>query len=176
LLSLEQLVATSDFVTIHVAKTKETVGLFGAELLAKAKPGMRIINAARGGIIDEEALAAAIAAGHVGGAGIDVFAVEPTTSSPLFALDEVVVTPHLGASTREAQDKAGVTIAEQVILALAGEFVPFAVNVGAAEASETVRPFLPLAERLGRLFAVLAREPPPGLELGQPGGLADYDT
>ncbi len=88
-------------------------------------------------------------AGHVGGAALDVFAEEPTTESPLFELDEVVVTPHLGASTREAQDKAGDTIAEQVGLALAGEFVPFAVNVDAAEASETVRPFLPLAERLG---------------------------
>ena len=89
-----------------------------------------------------------------------MFATEPTTESPLFELDSVVVTPHLGASTREAQDKAGDTIAEMVQLALAGEFVPFAVNVNAAEASETVRPFLPLAERLGRLFASLAEGVP----------------
>ncbi len=101
---------------------------------------MRIVNTARGGIIDEEALAWAIVEGIVGGAALDVFAEEPTTKSPLFELDSVVVTPHLGASTREAQDKAGDTIAEQVMLALAGEFVPFAVNVSAAEASETVRP------------------------------------
>ena len=139
----------SDFVTIHVAKTKETMGLVGKDLLAKAKPGVRIINVARGGIVDEDALAEAIRSGQVAGAALDVFAEEPTTESPLFDLDAVVVTPHLGASTREAQDKAGDTIAEQVGLALAGDFVPYAVNVSAAEASETVRPFLPLAERLG---------------------------
>jgi D-3-phosphoglycerate dehydrogenase / 2-oxoglutarate reductase len=156
LVDLETLMAVSDFVSIHVVKTPETIGLVNAELLAKAKPGIRIINVGRGGIIDEEALADAIRSGHVGGAAIDVFTTEPTTESPLFGLDSVVVTPHLGASTHEAQDKAGDTIAEQVGLALAGEFVPFAVNVAAAEASETVRPFLPLAERLGELFASLA--------------------
>ena len=129
--------------------------MIGADFLAKAKPGIRIVNVARGGIIDEEALADAIRDGRIGGAALDVFATEPTTESPLFELAQVVVTPHLGASTREAQDKAGDTIAEQVGLALAGEFVPFAVNVTAAEASETVRPFLPLAERLGGLFAAL---------------------
>ena len=96
------------------------------------------------------------ATGTVAGAAIDVFAQEPTTESPLFELDSVVVTPHLGASTVEAQDKAGNTIAEQVVLALNGEFVPFAVNVAASEASETLRPYLPLAERLGRLFTALA--------------------
>ena len=124
-------------------------------MLGLAKRGVRIVNTARGGIIDEDALAWAITEGIVGGAALDVFAEEPTTSSPLFELDSVVVTPHLGASTREAQDKAGDTIAEQVMLALAGEFVPFAVNVSAAEASETVRPYLPLVERLGQLFAEL---------------------
>ena len=133
------------------------MGLVGKELLAKAKPGVRIINVARGGIVDEGALAEAIRSGHVGGAALDVFAEEPTTESPLFDLDAVVVTPHLGASTAEAQDKAGDTIAEQVGLALAGDFVPFAVNVSAAEASETVRPFLPLAERLGRIYVALDR-------------------
>jgi D-3-phosphoglycerate dehydrogenase len=112
----------------------------------------------------------------VAGAGLDVFAKEPTTSSPLFGLESVVVTPHLGASTTEAQDKAGDTIAEQVILALAGEFVPYAVNVDASEASETVRPFLPLAERLGRMFAALNDGPPQRLDVGFEGQLADYDT
>ncbi|MDQ3293439.1 MAG: phosphoglycerate dehydrogenase, partial [Actinomycetota bacterium] len=155
LLDLEELMKRADFVTLHLAKTKETVGLIGADLLAKAKPGIRIVNVARGGIVDEAALAAAIRNGAVGGAALDVFAEEPTTASPLFELDEVVVTPHLGASTREAQDKAGDTIADMVQLALAGDFVPFAVNVSAAEASETVRPFLPLAERLGRLWSSL---------------------
>jgi D-3-phosphoglycerate dehydrogenase len=105
-----------------------------------------------------------------------VFATEPTTESPLFELDSVVVTPHLGASTREAQDKAGVTIAEQVVLALAGEFVPFAVNVDASEASETVRPFLGLAEQLGRIFASLVSGLPPTLDIEYNGALADYDT
>jgi D-3-phosphoglycerate dehydrogenase len=176
LVSIEQLMAESDFVTIHVAKTKETAGLLGPELLARAKPGIRIVNAARGGIVDEAALADAIASGQVAGAGIDVFATEPTTASPLFAHDSVVVTPHLGASTREAQDKAGVTIAEQVVLALAGDFVPFAVNVEAAEASETVRPFLPLAEQLGRIFASLSEGAPATLDIEYQGALADYDT
>ena len=99
------------------------------------------------------------------GASLDVFAVEPPGPSPLLQLDEVVVTPHLGASTREAQDKAGVTIAEQVVLALAGDIAPFAVNVPAAEVDEVVRPFVPLAERLGRLFASLAGELPGVLEI-----------
>jgi D-3-phosphoglycerate dehydrogenase / 2-oxoglutarate reductase len=176
LLSLDELVAVADFVTLHVAKTPETMGLIGAELLAKAKPGIRIINVARGGIVDEAALADAIRSGHVGGAALDVFAAEPTTESPLFDLDQVVVTPHLGASTHEAQDKAGDTIAEQVGLALAGEFVPFAVNVSAAEASETVRPFLPLAERLGQLFGSLSPGGGAPLEVEYQGQLADYDT
>ena len=176
LVDLDTLMAQADFVTIHVAKTPDTVGLIDAELLARAKPGIRIINVARGGIIDEGALAAAIASGHVGGAAIDVFAAEPTTDSPLFSLDSVVVTPHLGASTHEAQDKAGDTIAEQVGLALAGEFVPFAVNVSAAEASETVRPFLPMAERLGELFGSLSGGGIATLDVEYQGQLAGYDT
>ena len=151
LVDLDDLVARSDFITLHLAKTPETVGLIGREMLSKAKPDLRIVNVARGGIIDEEALAEAVAEGRIAGAAIDVFAAEPTTESPLFGLDSVVVTPHLGASTAEAQDKAGETIAEMVELALGGDFVPFAVNVSAAEASETVRPYLPLAERLGRI-------------------------
>ena len=131
LVSIEELVAEADFVSIHTPKTPETIGLFGRDLLAKAKPGIRIVNTARGGIVDEEALAEAIRDGIVAGAGLDVFAKEPCTESPLFELPQVVVSPHLGASTEEAQDKAGVTIAEQVLLALAGDFVPYAVNVAA---------------------------------------------
>jgi D-3-phosphoglycerate dehydrogenase len=176
LMDLEDLVRHADIVTIHLPKTPDTVGLIGKDLLAKAKPGMRIVNTARGGIIDEEALAAAVRDGVIAGAALDVFAVEPTTESPLFELDPVVVTPHLGASTIEAQDKAGVTIAEQVLLALGGDFVPFAVNVAAAEASETVRPFMALAERLGHLFGSLTRGAPPAVEIEYLGQLADYDT
>ena len=161
--------------SIHATKTPDTIGLVNAEVLAHAKPGMRLINAGRGGIVDEDALAAAIADGRLGGAAIDTFAKEPTTESPLFALDNVVVTPHLGASTAEAQDKAGETIAEQVVLALRGDFVPFAVNVAASEASESVRPFLPLAERVGRLFTGLAGGAPATLEIEYEGEIADYD-
>jgi len=174
--SLDQAVAEADFLTVHLPKTKDTTGLIGRELLSKAKPELRVINVARGGIVDEEALAEFVRDGRIAGAALDVFATEPTTSSPLFDLDAVVVTPHLGASTREAQDKAGDTIAQMVQLALAGDFVPFAVNVAAAEASETVRPFLPLAERLGRLFAGLAEGLPATIEITYEGDIADYDT
>src|SRR5262249_26877372 len=154
--SVEELVSRADFLTVHLPKTPDTVGLISAELLAHAKPSLRVVNTARGGIVDEAALAEALRDGRIAGAALDVFSQEPTTESPLFALDNVVVTPHLGASTVEAQDKAGQTIAEQVVLALRGEFVPFAVNLAAKEASSTVAPFLPLAERLGRLFMILA--------------------
>ena len=175
IVDLDTLLAVSDFVTLHVAKTPETVGLINAERLAKAKKGISIVNVARGGIIVESDLADAIRSGHVGGAAIDVFDKEPTTESPLFELPEVVVTPHLGASTHEAQDKAGDTIAEMVGLALAGEFVPFAVNVNASEASETVRPFLSLAERLGATFGGLATGVE-ALEISYEGEIGGYDT
>jgi D-3-phosphoglycerate dehydrogenase len=175
--TLEELVAEADFISIHTPKTPETVGLFGKDLLAKCKPGVRIINTARGGIIDEAALAEAIRDGRVGGAGLDVFEKEPPPEdSPLLGLPQVVLTPHLGASTEEAQDKAGVTIAEQVLLALAGDFVPYAVNVAAAEVSEAVRPFLPLAEQLGRFFACLHDGLPDRLEVEYQGDLAGAQT
>lgn len=173
--TIEQLVSESDFLTIHAVKTAETVGLLNARVLANARPGLRIVNVGRGGIVDEAALADAIRDGVVAGAAIDVFAQEPTTESPLFALPTVVVTPHLGASTAEAQDKAGVTIAEQVELALRGDFVPFAVNVAASEASNTVRPYLALAERLGRLFCGLAGGAVDTIDVEFEGAIADYD-
>src|SRR5947207_6239410 len=176
LMSLEELVRSADFLTVHLPKTADTIGIIGKDLLSLAKPGLRLINTARGGIVDEDALAWAVREGIVGGAGLDVFAEEPTTSSPLFELDSVVVTPHLAASTREAQDKAGDTIAEMVLLALGGGFVPFAVNVSATEASETVRPFLPLAERLGSIFASLSDGMPGSIDVAYEGQLADYDT
>ena len=176
LVELDDAIRQADFLTVHLPKTPETMGLINKELLAMAKPDLRIVNTARGGIVDEGALAEAVKEGRIAGAALDVFAEEPCTVSPLFELDSVVVTPHLGASTREAQDKAGITIAEQVVLALAGDFVPFAVNVSAAEASEAVRPFLPLAERLGRLYGELAGQLPPVLDVEYQGQLADYDT
>jgi D-3-phosphoglycerate dehydrogenase len=176
LMSLDDVIAQSDFVTVHLPKTKETKGIIGRDLFAKAKPDLRVINVARGGIVDEDALAQAVRTGQIAGAALDVFDVEPCTDSPLFGLDNIVVTPHLGASTREAQDKAGDTIAEMVKLALAGDFVPFAVNVSAAEANETLRPYLPLAERLGGLFASLVGKLPETLEIVTEGEIGQYDN
>jgi D-3-phosphoglycerate dehydrogenase / 2-oxoglutarate reductase len=172
---LEDLVRQADFLTVHLPKTPETMGLIGADLLAHAKPSLRVVNTARGGIVDEAALADAVASGRIAGAALDVFVTEPTTESPLFELENTVVTPHLGASTAEAQDKAGLTIAEQVVLALRGEFVPYAVNLAAKEANATVQPFLPLAERLGRLFTALAGGGVETLEVAYEGEIADYD-
>jgi D-3-phosphoglycerate dehydrogenase / 2-oxoglutarate reductase len=176
LLPLVDVIKRSDFISVHLPKTKETNGLIGSEMFKLAKPDLRVINTARGGIVNEEALYEAIRDGVIAGAGLDVFETEPTTVSPLFTLPSVVVTPHLGASTREAQDKAGDTIADMVLLAMAGEFVPFAVNVSAAEASETVRPFLPLAERMGRVMAGLCEAVPAALEIHVEGDIADYDN
>ncbi|WP_433531884.1 phosphoglycerate dehydrogenase [Micromonospora sp. CA-263727] len=157
LVGLEELLRESDFISIHLPKTPETVGLIGEKELSIVKPGVRIVNAARGGLIDEQALANALAEGRVAGAGVDVYAKEPCTASPLFAFDNVVATPHLGASTAEAQDKAGLAVAKSVKLALQGEFVPDAVNVQAGGVvAEDVRPLLPLAEKLGRAFTAVA--------------------
>jgi D-3-phosphoglycerate dehydrogenase len=175
-MSLEQVMAESDFLTIHLPKTKDTTGLINRELMSKARPGMRIVNVARGGIVDEADLAECIRDGVIAGAGLDVFDTEPTTESPLFELPSVVVTPHLGASTREAQDKAGDAIADMVQLALAGDFVPWAVNVDAAEAHDKLRPFLPLAETLGRLYGSLHRSSPDSFEVICRGEIAAYDT
>lgn len=131
LMELDDLVGQADFITLHVAKTPETMGLINAELLAKAKPSLRVINVARGGIVNEADLAEAVANGTIAGAALDVFENEPMTESPLFDVPQIVVTPHLGASTVEAQNRAGDQIAEQVGLALAGERPPFAVNADA---------------------------------------------
>jgi D-3-phosphoglycerate dehydrogenase len=176
LVDLDSLLAQSDFITIHLPKNKETMNLLNAESLKKTKPGVRIINVARGGIVNEADLAEAIRNGHVQGAALDVFEKEPTTESPLFELASVVVVPHLGASTAEAQDKAGVTIAEQVQLALAGDFVPFAVNVAAGDVSNMVRPFMGLAELLGRFIGGLLDGEPADLEVVYQGELAGSGT
>jgi len=156
LMSLDELLAASDFITVHLPKTPETVGLIGDDALHKVKPTVRIINAARGGIVDEAALVRALEDGRVAGAGLDVYAKEPCTDSPLFAFDQVVAVPHLGASTDEAQEKAGISVARSVRLALAGELVPDAVNVQGGVIAEDVKPGLPLTERLGRIFTALA--------------------
>jgi D-3-phosphoglycerate dehydrogenase / 2-oxoglutarate reductase len=175
--SLEALLVQADFVSIHLPRTPETEGLIGAHELGLMKRGARLINTARGGIVDEEALAKALADGHLAGAALDVFAHEPTTDSPLFGFDNVVVTPHLGASTKEAQDKAGTTVAEMVRLALKGEFVPYAVNVSAgAEVTEVVRPYVPLAEHLGALVAGLAEGGVRSIVASYLGRIAESDT
>jgi D-3-phosphoglycerate dehydrogenase len=176
LLSLDDLLGRADFISVHLPKTPETAGLIGKEALAKTKPGVIIVNAARGGLIDEAALAEAITSGHVRAAGLDVYSKEPCTDSPLFELSEVVVTPHLGASTEEAQDRAGTDVAASVKLALAGEFVPDAVNVGGGVVNEEVAPWLDLVRKLGLLAGALSDELPTSLSVQVRGELAGEDV
>jgi D-3-phosphoglycerate dehydrogenase len=176
LLPLDDLLGRADFISIHLPKTKETAGLIGKDALTKVKPGVIIVNAARGGLIDEQALADAIKSGHVRGAGLDVFSTEPCTDSPLFDLPQVVVTPHLGASTAEAQDRAGTDVAASVRLALAGEFVPDAVNVGGGVVGEEVAPWLDLVRKLGVLVGALSTELPTNLCVQVRGELASEEV
>ena len=176
LVELEELMGRSDFVTIHLPKTKETAGMFNAELLAKAKKGQIIINAARGGLVDEQALADAIESGHIRGAGFDVYDSEPCTDSPLFKLPQVVVTPHLGASTEEAQDRAGTDVADSVLKALAGEFVADAVNVSGGKVGEEVALWMELARKLGLLAGKLVDGTPVSLEVTARGELSSEDV
>jgi D-3-phosphoglycerate dehydrogenase len=176
LVGLDELLAESDFITVHLPKTPETVGLLGEDALRKVKPTVRIVNAARGGIVDEQALLDALTEGRVAGAGLDVYATEPCTDSPLFALDSVVATPHLGASTDEAQERAGIAAARSVQLALAGEMVPDAVNVSGGVIAEDVRPGLPLTEKLGRIFTALAGSVAAQLDVEVRGELTAHDV
>jgi D-3-phosphoglycerate dehydrogenase len=176
LVSMDELLASSDFITVHLPKNPETVGLLGAEALMKVKPGVRIINAARGGIVDEAALLDALQDGRVAAAGLDVFAKEPCTDSPLFALDNVVATPHLGASTVEAQEKAGIAVAKSVRLALSGELVPDAVNAPSGVVAEDVRPGIPLVEKLGRVFTALAGGAPTQFDVEVRGEITEHDV
>jgi D-3-phosphoglycerate dehydrogenase / 2-oxoglutarate reductase len=173
---LGALLVQADFITIHLPRTPETEGLIGRRELGLMKEGARIVNTARGGIVDEGALVEALGTGRLGGVALDVFAEEPVTEHPLFSFPDAIVTPHLGAATREAQDKAGLAIAEMVRLALRGEFVPYAVNVAAAEVSEQVRPFVPLAERLGRVLTGLADAPMRSIAIEYLGKVAEWDT
>lgn len=175
--SITDVCSQADFLTIHLPKTDETVGIISTPELEAAKPGIRIVNTARGGLIDEDALLLALEEGRVAGAAIDVFNDEPATEHPLFGMENVVVTPHLGASTAEAQDKAGIAIAEQVLLALRGEFVPYAVNVEVGpDIPDAIRSYLRLAERLGRMAVALAGRGIEQLRFEYYGGIAEYDT
>jgi D-3-phosphoglycerate dehydrogenase len=177
LVGLDELLRESDFISVHLPKTPETVGLIGEKELAMVKPGVRIVNAARGGLIDEQALTDALRDGRVAGAGLDVYGIEPATALPLFELDNVVCTPHLGASTTEAQDKAGLAVARSVKLALQGEFVPDAVNVQAGGVvDEDVRPLLALAEKLGKVFTAVAGGVAASVTVEVRGAIATHDV
>ncbi len=176
LVTLDELLAESDFMSVHLPKTPETLGLIGDEQLAKVKPSLVLVNAARGGIVDEQALYSALKEGRVAAAGLDVFAKEPCTDSPLFELETVVATPHLGASTDEAQEKAGIAVAKSVRLALGGELVPDAVNVQGGVIAEEVRPGIPLTEKLGRIFTALAGEVAQQIDVEVRGEIARYDV
>ena len=176
LVDLDTLLAESDFISVHLPKTPETVGLIGTEELAKVKPSLVLVNAARGGIVDEGALYAALKEGRIAAAGVDVYAKEPCTDSPLFELDNVVATPHLGASTDEAQEKAGIAVAKSVRLALSGELVPDAVNVQGGVIAEDVRPGIPLTEKLGRIFTGLAGEVAQQIDVEVRGEISEYDV
>ena len=173
---LEELLENADFISVHLPKTAETTGLIGAAQLARAKPSLVLVNAARGGIVDEGALYDALKRGQIAAAGLDVFATEPCTDSPLFELDNVVATPHLGASTDEAQEKAGVAVARSVRLALQGELVPDAVNVQGGVIAEDVRPAIPLTEKLGRIFTSLAGEVAQQIDVEVRGEISQYDV
>ena len=163
LLSLDELLAQSDFVTIHMPKTPETTGMISTEQFALMKPTAFVVNVARGGLIDEEALYTALTTGEIAGAGLDVFTSEPPkedgTAFPLLALPNVIVTPHLGASTDEAQEKAGVSVARSVKLALEGDLVPDAVNV----AGGVIDPFVRPASRWSSSSARSSPDSPPPL-------------
>jgi D-3-phosphoglycerate dehydrogenase len=176
MLSLDELMEQADFITIHIPKTPETTGLIGADQFALAKPSLRIVNASRGGIIDEDALYAALKSGRIAGAGLDVFVNEPPTGSPLLGLDNIILTPHLGASTEEAQEKAGVSVARSVRLALGGELVPDAVNVAGGVIDPTVRPGIPLMEKLGQVFSGLADSPITSVDVEVRGEIVEFDV
>ncbi|HEX2703497.1 MAG TPA: phosphoglycerate dehydrogenase [Solirubrobacteraceae bacterium] len=176
----EAVYARADFITVHLPKTDETKGFIDAAAIAKMRDGVRILNVARGGLIDDAALQAGLDSGKVAGAALDVFPSEPITDYPLFSgYPNVIVTPHLGASTAEATDRAGYQSAEQVVAALTGGVVSTAVNIPSvgAEDMEALRPFLPLAEQLGRLAMGLAKgSSVERIEAAFMGRIAELDT
>ena len=174
----DEVFENADFISLHVPRTPQTLGLVNEESLAKMKPTAYLINVARGGIVDEGALYEALKNGVIGGAALDVFAEEPTTESPIFSLPNVVVTPHLGASTAEAQDRAGITAAEQVAAALGGQVPMHAINapVPVGEGAEFVAQFSGLCEALGSLLYQLTDRPGDTLKVEYRGEVAGFDT
>jgi D-3-phosphoglycerate dehydrogenase / 2-oxoglutarate reductase len=175
----DDLYAAADIITLHLPKTPETAGWLNDEAFAKMRDGVRIINVARGELIDDEALQRAIESGKVGGAALDVFPQEPITEHPLFGMESVIVTPHLGASTAEAQDRAGVITAEQVAAALEGGMVTNAVNIPrlSPEDMEQLGPLMPLCTRLGRLAMALGEASSVDrIQIRYEGRLSEFDT
>ncbi len=175
---LEELLGRADIVTLHTPKTPETIGLIDADAVAAMKQGARVVNCARGELVDLDAVLAGLESGKLGGAALDVFPSEPFTEHPIFARGDVVVTPHLGASTAEAQDRAGVVTAEQVTAALTGGVVTNAVNIAAVrpEEMEALAPFVPLCEKLGRLAQGLGTGSVDRVAVEFRGRIASYDT
>ena len=175
---IADLFGRADVVTVHVPKTPETIGLIGSEAIAQMKDGVRIVNCARGELVDLDALLAGLESGKVGGAALDVFPAEPFTEHPIFVRDDIVVTPHLGASTAEAQDRAGIVTAEQVTAALTGGVVTNAVNIAAVrpEEMEALAPFVPLCEKLGRLAEGLGQGSVDRVAVEFRGKLSQHDT
>jgi D-3-phosphoglycerate dehydrogenase / 2-oxoglutarate reductase len=177
LVPFDQLMSEADLITLHVPLTRETHHLVDARALALAKPGVRLINVARGGIVDESALREALRDGQVAGAAIDVFEQEPPGENPLLSLPQVITTPHLGASTEEAQISVALEITEQVIAVLDGGLPRFSLNAPVAlpEAMAFLRPFLPVAEGIGRFYAQVGRQPAARLHVDYAGEIANYD-
>lgn len=175
--SVDDLCRQADFITIHLPRNSETKGMIGYEQFALMKQGVRIVNTARGGIVDEDALLEAVKSGRVAGAAVDVFDTEPPGRHAFFDHPSIIVTPHLGGSTEEAQVKAGASIAEQVLLALRGEFAPYAVNIeGGAQFVEMLRPFIPLTEKLGKILTGIAGGPLSSVHFEFQGTVAEQDT
>jgi len=173
LVSLEQLLEKADFITLHVPSTPATKKLIGVKELAKLKPSAQIINCARGGLVDEKALAKAVKDGRIAGAAFDVFEDEPATDSPLFGIDKIIVTPHLGASTIEAQANIAREIAEQVLLVLQGQFSQYAVN--APHTSPELMPFIKAASTMGSLVSQLIEGQMKSLHIKYSGEIVNYD-
>ncbi len=176
LVALEELVQQADFITIHMPRTPDTVGMIGAKEFALMRKTAYVVNVARGGLIDEQALLTALNQGQIAGAALDVFSTEPPVDNALVGHPLVLLTPHLGASTTEAQEKAGVSVARSVRRALAGELVADAVNVAGGAIDPYVRPGLPLTEKLGQVFAALSDASLASLDIEVHGELAEYDV
>lgn len=178
LVSLEQLLREADFITLHTPLTEQTRGLIGAEQLEMVKPTARIINCARGGVVDEEALFGAVESGRLAGAAIDVFTQEPLQESVLFKNDRIVVTPHLAASTAEAQVSIALDVAEQIIAVLSGQPARYAVNAPmiAPETRAMIGPFLAVGHNVGRLLSQMAEGQMSAVSIRYEGDIANYDT